>query len=158
MRRMTRSRGRSLPRPTWRLRLSSGPPSAALAARLRSSATSERFSLALAAKALEAVSTALLSFLMEWLPPIRGKWPRTLLRLGSMGEVQRKQDYFPHCRPGFAHRRHFPRTGGRPYGGSALSDSGSCGLFHHQVQFCNHRLAHGEFLHLPGDGSGKAFH
>ena len=42
--------------------------------------------------------------------------------------------------------------------GRSRVGQGSGRLFQHKVKFRNHRLAHGELLHLAGDGGGKAFH
>src|SRR5690348_10562252 len=106
IRRMTRSRGRSLPRASWRLRLSAGPPIAAAETRSRRSSTRARLTFALAAKAFDFASTAVGSFLI----------------------------------------------------GPRQSAARSRRLFQHQAQFGNHRLAHGELLHLAGDGGREAVH
>src|SRR5262245_35153279 len=55
MRRMTRSRGKSLPRAVWRSRSFAGPPAAASARLAARSATTARMAAALALNSSEAV-------------------------------------------------------------------------------------------------------
>ena len=74
--RITRSRGRSFPRDTWRSRRAAGPPSAACARRLRNSSTSAPMRAALARNSSDCVSIveAMATLPSSMCPPQAGLW------------------------------------------------------------------------------------